>query len=64
MIFFLAGHLEAEDRNIYCTFVFKRSEFDKCRPVAMIPSSKPTLSVKCSPVFYKLRTDVEENFLQ
>lgn len=61
---YLAGHLEVEDRNIFGTFVFKRKDFDACRPFAMLPSTKPTIMVKCSPIFYELRPDVNENFMK
>lgn len=57
------AHLEFAENNLFGTYVFKRADFDKCRPTGLLPSLKPTIMVKCSPVVYELRADIEENFL-
>ena len=55
--------MELPGHNIYGTYVFRRSDLDKCRPHVLIPSTKATILVRSSPVVYSLREDVEENFL-
>ncbi|VDK18178.1 unnamed protein product, partial [Anisakis simplex] len=57
------AHLEIGSSNIYGTYIFRRCDFDKDRPYAFLPSPKPTLRVACSPVTYKLRSDISENAL-
>lgn len=61
---FLAGHLELIKHNAFGTFVFRRSDFDHCRPCAFLPSVNPTIIVKCNPVIFELRKDTEENYLK
>ncbi|KAI1716780.1 chromatin assembly factor 1 subunit B [Ditylenchus destructor] len=63
VVFAPAAHLEVGANNVYGTFVYKRADFEKCRPSAMLQSEKPTIAVKCSPVYYELRDDVKGNFL-
>ncbi|KAH7722364.1 Chromatin assembly factor 1 subunit B [Aphelenchoides avenae] len=63
VLFAPVAHLEVGENNLFGTYVFKRADFDKCRPTGLLPSLKPTIMVKCSPVIYELRTDIEENFL-
>jgi chromatin assembly factor 1 subunit B len=62
LLFVPAAHLEVSDSNIYGTYVLRRSDFDSCRPYALLPSTKPTVFVRCSPIVYEL-LDKEENFL-
>ncbi|KAE9552910.1 hypothetical protein FO519_003895 [Halicephalobus sp. NKZ332] len=57
------AHLELPGHNVYGTYVFRRSDLDKCRPHALIPSTKATILARASPVVYPLRKEVEENFL-
>lgn len=60
----LAGDLEFLKHNVYGTFIFRRSDFDQCRPCGFLPSVSPSISVKCNPVLFELRKDVEENYLK
>jgi chromatin assembly factor 1 subunit B len=62
LLFVPTAHLEISDSNVYGTYVIRRSDFDSCRPHALLPSTKPTVFVRCSPIVYEL-LDEEENFL-
>uniref|UniRef100_A0A914YZU8 Chromatin assembly factor 1 subunit B n=1 Tax=Panagrolaimus superbus TaxID=310955 RepID=A0A914YZU8_9BILA len=62
LLFVPAAHLEVSDSNIYGTYVIRRSDFESLRPYALLPSSKPTVFVRCSPIVYELLEN-KENFL-